>query len=172
MGAGGPRSADRGATRPTHHTFDAMSDYRQVCATARSTAAPEVVFDVIADGARWSEWVRFIPRSVVERQGDPAPDGVGSIRRFGLGPLASREEITAYSRPRHLGYTARSGIPVRSYRATVTLTPDGDGTAVSWRGEVHAFPGTAPVMAAVLQRVLGLLAAGAAREAERRQAGR
>ena len=145
-----------------------MSDYRQISVTARSAAPPEVVFDVIADGARWHEWVPFIPRSVIERAGDPPPDGVGSIRRFGLGPIGSREEITSSVPPRHLTYVALSGIPVRSYRATVDLTPDGGGTAISWRGELETFPGTAGVRAAALRRVLQVLATGAAREAERR----
>ena len=168
MGVGDRRSAARATTRPPDHTCEAMSDYRQISVTARSAAPPAVVFDVIADGARWAEWVPFIPRSIVERPGDPAPDGVGSIRQFGLGPLGSREEITSSVRPHHLTYVALSGIPVRSYRATVDLTPDGDGTAISWRGELDAYPFTAPVLAAVLQRVLQVLATNAAKEAERR----
>jgi uncharacterized protein YndB with AHSA1/START domain len=141
---------------------------RTVEATARSAAPPEAVFDLVADGARWQEWVRFVPRSVVEREGVPAPDGVGSVRRFGLGPLASREEITVFDRPRRIEYVARSGLPVRSYRAEVDLEPDGTGgTVVRWRGIIEPLPGTGPVMVVLFARLLRSLADGAARRTAR-----
>ena len=155
-----------------------MADYRQIVATARSAAPPQAVFDVVADGARWQEWLPFVPRSVVERAGDPSPDGVGSVRRFGLGPIGSREEITSYAPPHHLAYVARSGIPVRSYRATVRFEPSagpgagggaGGGTDITWHGELDALPGTGGLMGLVFGRLLRILATNAAREAERRQ---
>jgi len=164
-----PGSAESPGHPPFDHTADGRGDYRVIEATARSAASAEAVFDVIADGARWHECMWFVPRSVVEREGDPPPDGVGSIRRFGLGPVASREEITVFERPHRLAYVARSGLPVRSYRAEVELMPaDGGGTTVRWRGELEPIRGTGAVMTVVFRRLLRSLARAAARHAERR----
>ena len=143
---------------------------RVIEATAHSAAPIDAVFAVVADGRGWSDWVRFVPRSTLEREGEPPPDGVGSIRRFGLWPIVSREEITASEPPRRLAYVARSGLPVRSYRAEVELAPAGatGGTVIRWRGELEPLPGTGRLMTALFGRILRSLATGAARHAERR----
>ena len=168
-GVSNPGSAEPPGHPPPDHTAEGHGDYRVIEATARSAASPEAVFQVIADGAGWQEAVWFVPRSVVEREGDPPPDGVGSIRRFGLGPVASREEITLFERPHRLAYVARSGLPVRSYRAEVELTAaDDGGTTVRWRGELEPLPRTGAVMAFAFRRLLRSLARSAARHAERR----
>src|SRR3954454_18964987 len=97
--------------------------------TEVSSAPPDKVFALLADGAGWSKWAgAMIVRSWWEREGDPAPGGVGAIRALGLGRIGSREEIVAYAPPHHLDYTILSGLPVRGYRADVRLTPEGGGT--------------------------------------------
>lgn len=101
----------------------------------RSTAPPEKVFDVVADGAGWSRWAGpMVVKSWWEREGTPAPGGVGAIRALGLKGVGSREEILEYDPPTHLAYTVLSGLPVSSYRADVRLTPDGAGTRIEWSG--------------------------------------
>ena len=116
--------------------------------TARSSAAPERVFALLADSAHWSDWAGpMVMRSWWEREGEPAPGGVGAIRRLGLGKLSSREEILEYDAPRHLAYTWLTSFPVRDYRADVRLEPDGAGTRITWSGTfTPAFPGGAAVM--------------------------
>ena len=94
-------------------------------------------------------------RTYLLREGDPAPDGVGALRRFGLGPGGSQEEVVAWDPPRHLGYVARRGLPVRSYRADVYLADDGTGTVVTWRCSVEPLiPGTGAALRFVLQRMV------------------
>ena len=136
--------------------------------TARSAAPPEKVFALLADGAGWSAWGGpMIVRSWWERQGEPAPGGVGAIRRLGLGAASSREEIVEYDAPRHLAYIWLTSFPVRDYRADVRLEPDGEGTRVVWSGSFRpAFPGGA-VMRRVLGRTVGGFARRLAAEAER-----
>jgi uncharacterized protein YndB with AHSA1/START domain len=109
-----------------------------------SAAPPEKVFEILADGAGWSKWAGpMIVKSWWEREGTPAPGGVGAIRGLGLKGLGSREEILAYDPPTHHAYTILSGLPVRSYRADVRLTPDGNGTRIEWSGTfTPKFPGT------------------------------
>ena len=75
----------------------------------------------------WKTWTAF-PSTGLEREGDPAPDGVGAIRRFGFGSMGSREEVVVFEPPTHLGYVLHSGLPISGYRSDVTLTPtDGGG---------------------------------------------
>ena len=64
---------------------------------ARSLASPEQVFAVLVDVPRWQEWAGpVVPRSSYEREGVPAPGGVGARRarrpRVGRGGLADDDE--------------------------------------------------------------------------------
>ena len=145
-----------------HHSYD----------ITEVTAAPiEVVFDVIADAPGWSRWNRSIARASWEVEGDPAPGGVGAVRALGAarGPL-SRERIVAFAPPRHLAYVIDSGpMPVRSYRADITLESLSDGgTRISWMG---SWTTRVPGVSGFLTRMVRGFATGAAREAERRAAG-
>ena len=81
-------------------------------------AAPiDTVWGLLADGRSWSDW-SFIPRSELECEGIPAPDGVGAIRRLGMPPIVSRERIVEFTPPSRLVYESVGGIPVSGYRAT------------------------------------------------------
>ena len=137
--------------------------------SARSSAAPERVFALLADGAGWSAWAGpMIVRSWWEREGEPAPGGVGAIRRLGLGALSSREEIVGYDAPHHLAYTWLTGFPVRDYRADVRLEPDGTGTRIVWSGSfTPAFPGGGPVMRRFFLATVGGFTRRLAAQAER-----
>jgi uncharacterized protein YndB with AHSA1/START domain len=139
--------------------------------TVRASAPPEVVFAVIADARHWKDW-SYIRRSFLEREGQPAPDGVGAVRRFGGGPFLTKEEVVAFDPPRHLSYVMRAGMPVRGYRADVDVTPDGDGARIDWRASFErTVPGTDRLMTAVLRVSVGRIARAAAKEAERRASG-
>lgn len=125
--------------------------------TARSAAPPEAVFALLADAPRWHEWAGpFVPKSMWAKEGDPAPGGVGAVRKLGAPPFWSLEEIVAYEPPRHLAYVLVSGLPVKDYRADVDLVADGAATIITWRGRFQpGIPGTGPVMQAFLKRIVG-----------------
>ena len=91
-----------------------------------------MVWPLIGEASRWKEW-SFLDRSDLLRSGEPAPDGVGAIRRFTRFGVGSQEEVVAWEPPHHLGYTMLKGFPVRNYRADVTCTPDGSGTLILGR---------------------------------------
>lgn len=94
-----------------------------------AAAAPEVVFDVFTDHRRYAE-ITPMRRSVLEREGEPAPNGVGAIRALhSVGPPL-REEVIAYEPPRRFAYRVLSGVPVRDHVGTVELTPTEGGTRV------------------------------------------
>ena len=137
-----------------------------VAKTARSAAPVETVWPLIGEARRWREWA-FLDRSEVIEEGEPAPDGVGALRRFSKLGIGSRERVVAWEPPRHLGYVIVKGFPVRNYRADVTCTPDGPGTVVSWVATFDPLvPGTGRLMVLVLNRMLGGFATGVARHAD------
>jgi uncharacterized protein YndB with AHSA1/START domain len=141
-------------------------------ATARSDAPRDVVWRVLADGRRWSEWGEW-QTTEYEREGDPAPDGVGAIRRFTRRPVTSREEVVLFEPPSRFAYTLLSGLPLRDYRADVTLTDSGGGgTNIHWESKFDVkVPGTAflfrPFIRWVIADVAKTLAAAAEQRADK-----
>lgn len=126
--------------------------------SARSAAAPEAVFDLLADATSWSRWAGPM---IVRSWWDPTrpAGGVGAIRCLGLGRLASREEIVEQDRPSRLSYRILRGLPVRDYLATVVLTPEAGGTRIDWSASfVPAVPGTGAALAAALRALIGSFA--------------
>jgi uncharacterized protein YndB with AHSA1/START domain len=133
-------------------------------------APPEIVFDVLTDHRRYTE-ITQLRKAELEREGDPAPNGVGAIRRLtAVGP-PMREEVLAYEPGERFSYKLLSGLPVRDHVGTVELTPGGGGTRVVYA--VRTTP-TLPLVggAFLVGMKFGIkqLLGGVAKEAERRAA--
>jgi hypothetical protein len=80
---------------------------------------------------------------------------VGAVRKFTRWGVGSKEEVTAWDPPHHLGYAILSGFPVRRYRADVILTPEAGGTSITWSATFDPLvPGTGRIMSAVLGRIV------------------
>ena len=94
-------------------------------------AAPEVVWELVANAGRYSEWGPW-SASGYENLGAQAPDGAGVIRWMRYGRTTTVEKVLESERARRLVYTVVKGIPVRNYRAEVTLSPQGEGTHIRW----------------------------------------
>ena len=94
-------------------------------------AAPEVVWELVANADSYSEWGPW-SASGYENLGARAPDGAGVIRWMRYGRTTTVEKVLASERARRLAYTVVKGIPVRNYRAEVTLTPEVEGTHIRW----------------------------------------
>lgn len=124
---------------------------------AVASAPAETVWPLVATAARWTEW-SGLRHASLDRAGAPDPEGVGAIRRFGFGPMGSREEVVAWEPHRHLAYTILSGFPVDCYRADVSLAPGPrpDTTTVIWEGTFEPrWPGSGPLVAVTLRAVMG-----------------
>jgi uncharacterized protein YndB with AHSA1/START domain len=137
----------------------------------REVSAPaEVVFEVLTDHRRYSE-LTPLRKSVLEREGDPAPNGVGAIRKLtAVGP-ALREEVIAYEEPSRFSYTLLSGLPVRDHVGTVELTPNGNGTKMVYAVRTHpTVPVVGAVVVAVVKQAVKGLVDGVVAESERRAA--
>jgi uncharacterized protein YndB with AHSA1/START domain len=138
---------------------------------AQVAAPPETVFDVLTDHRRYPE-ITPLRRAELEREGEPAPNGLGAIRVLSALPgPPMREEVIAYDRPHRFSYTVLSGLPFRDHIGTVELSPSGGGTKVVYA--VYTTP-TLPVggslAIAVLKQAIKQLLAGVTKESERRAA--
>ena len=142
-----------------------MSRYH--VATTTVAAAPiEVVWARVADITTWSSWGQW-DETTREREGVPAPDGVGALRRYRRGRRVHTEEVVAFDPPTRLAYEVREGLPVRDYHAEITLEPVGGGTRIRWEASfdgANAVGGW--VMHQVLQRFFPATARRLARAAE------
>jgi uncharacterized protein YndB with AHSA1/START domain len=133
-------------------------------------APPETVFDVLTDHRRYAEMTP-LRKSVLEREGEPAPNGVGSIRVLSAVGPALREETIVYERPSRFSYKLLSGLPVRDHVGTVSLEADGDGTKVTYAVKTHpTVPVVGGAVVAVVKQGVTQLLNGVSAEAERRAA--
>ena len=107
-----------------------MSRYR-VETTTVAAASIDAVWDRVADASTWSEWGQW-DETTLDREGVPAPDGVGAIRRF-RGRQTTVEEVVAFEPPAdghaRFAYELHSGLPLRDYHSEVTLETVGGGRA-------------------------------------------
>jgi hypothetical protein len=138
---------------------------RHIEVTKHSTASPDAVFALLADGATWPGWSP-IESFELERAGDPPPEGVGAIRVFHRGRTTGRDQIVEIVPGRRFGYVSLSGLPVRNYRAHIDLEPEGDGTTIRWQASfAPKVVGTGWLLERGLRRFLGKCAAGVAAHA-------
>lgn len=135
---------------------------------ATTTAPIDVVWPLVGEARRWKEWAGFTTATLVT-DGDPAPDGVGALRRFGIGPGGSTERVVAWEPPRRLGYEIVKGWPARRYRADIELEPlAGGGTAIHWHGRFDTLvPGTGRAVQATTRRLNSYMTKRLVRHAER-----
>ncbi|MEU4741652.1 SRPBCC family protein [Actinosynnema sp. NPDC023658] len=140
---------------------------QRVDVRVRSSAPPERVFRLLADGSTWPEWSPAVGYER-ERAGDAS--GVGEIRVFrNKGRKAlTREEVVELTPNRRVGYVLLSGLAIRDYQAFIDLAPDGDGTAIHWHSSFEPKArGTGWLYRLVLQAVISRYAHGLAAHAAR-----
>jgi uncharacterized protein YndB with AHSA1/START domain len=135
----------------------------------QAAAPPETVFDVLTDHRRYTE-ITPLRKAELEREGEPAPNGLGAIRVLSALPgPPMREEVIGYERPRRFSYKILSGLPVRDHVGTVELRPKDGGTEITYAVKTTpTIPLAGPVFMAVLKKAIRDLIAGVSKESERR----
>jgi uncharacterized protein YndB with AHSA1/START domain len=114
-------------------------------------AAPrDAVWRVYTDHRGWTRWAG-VKEVVLRQQGDPPPNGLGSIRVIRSGGIAIEEEITAFDPPKRMAYRLIGGLPVKNYEAEVRFDESESGTAISWD---ISFQPRIPFTGALLARVM------------------
>ncbi|MQA63518.1 MAG: SRPBCC family protein [Actinophytocola sp.] len=135
-----------------------------------SSAAPEKLFALVSDGSRWPEWAKpLVVSGSMVTEGNPAPGGVGAIRKLGVGPVGVKEQTTAYEQDRLHAYAMLTPGPAKDYRAEVRLTPREDGgTDLRWTGKFNeGVPGTGKIVQRSLSKLIGTFATKLVKAAER-----
>lgn len=133
-------------------------------------APPEVVFDVLTDHRRYAD-VTPLRKSVLERQGEPAPNGVGAIRVLSSVGPPLREEVIAFEPSSRFSYKLLSGAPVRDHVGTVLLEPVAAGTMVTYAlRTTPTVPVVGDVVVGVTKLAIKSLLNGIVAESERRAA--
>jgi hypothetical protein len=132
--------------------------------TVTTTADPASVYALLADGATWPEWSPIGSFELIE-PGAGTPEGLGAVRLFTTGRHKSRERVVTCRPGEAFAYELEQGLPLRDYRAVITLTPHPGGTTINWRSTFSAkVPGTGGIYRRELgkfirQTVEGLAAA-------------
>jgi uncharacterized protein YndB with AHSA1/START domain len=139
--------------------------------TRTSSAPAATLFRLVADGANWSRWAKpIVLHSSWARQGDPAPGGVGAIRKVGLWPVLVQEETVEYEQDRRHAYKlVGPPSPAKDYFGEVVFTPTATGgTDIRWTGSfIEGVPGTGRVMRAAMGGAVRFFAGRLVKAAER-----
>ncbi len=89
------------------------------------------------------------------RDGEHEPNGVGSVRRMGVGPLGLEETVTAIEPARSIEYRITRGAgPVRNHRGRLEFSSEGTGSRVTWTIDYDSLPIVGGALKRVLRRVL------------------
>jgi Polyketide cyclase / dehydrase and lipid transport len=140
-----------------------------------STAPAATLFQLETDGANWAQWAKpIVVQSSWARQGDPAPGGIGAIRKVGMWPMLVQEETVEYEQDRrHVYKLVGPPSPAKDYFGEVVFTPNATGgTDIHWSGSfIEGVPGTGRVMRAALGGAVRYFAGRLVKEAERQSGG-
>lgn len=91
----------------------------------------EAVFAVLSDHNRLSE-VFGVPVKRI-KDGEGSPNGVGSVRRMGPGPIATQETVTAIEAGKSIDYViSRFGGPIVNHQGRLTFSDNANGSTVAW----------------------------------------
>jgi uncharacterized protein YndB with AHSA1/START domain len=103
-------------------------------------AAAEIVWALVSDATKYPQWGPW-RKAEYRSPGVASPHGQGAVywlqssRRYGLRYPFTLERILEFEEGRRLAYAVLKGIPVRNYRAEITLTPTADGTRIRWTAD-------------------------------------
>ncbi len=127
-----------------HHTVEVVH---------ASSRPVQELFAELADHERLSRVFGVPVRRV--RDGESEPNGVGSVRRMGLGLLRLEETVTAIEPSRSIEYRITRGAgPVRNHRGRLEFASVGSGSRVTWTIDYDSLPIVGGALKRLLSRAL------------------
>ena len=114
------------------------------------------VFDYLSDHNKLGKVLGIPVRRI--RDGEGNVNGVGSVRKLGLGPLAVEETVTAISPNRSIDYRiSKGGGPIRNHRGKLEFSGSSRGSRVAWTIQFDSpVPLVGPLVKAVLTQGIRL----------------
>jgi uncharacterized protein YndB with AHSA1/START domain len=107
-------------------------DELHVEAEGTTLAEVDTVWALVADANTYAQWGPWNDGGYVPPVKGPSHPGSVQWFRFGR-RTTSVEKILEVDPPKRIAYTVERGIPVKNYRAEVTLTPTvPSGTSIRW----------------------------------------
>jgi len=105
---------------------------QQVITVKQNFKAPaETVFSVLSDHNRLSEVFGAPVKRI--KDGADSPNGVGSVRRMGPGPIATQETVTAIESNKSIDYViSRFGGPIVNHQGRLEFADTDGGSSVTW----------------------------------------
>jgi hypothetical protein len=135
--------------------------------TVSTGADPGSVYALLADGSTWPEWSPLGSFELIE-PGAGSPEGLGAVRLFTTGRHKSRERVVVCRPGEAFAYELEAGLPLRGYRAVITLTPAPTGTTINWRSTFRPkLPGSGWVYRRELGKFIKQTVEGLAAAADR-----
>lgn len=113
------------------------------------------VWDVYTDHVSWQDW-SSIGTVRLDKEGVPAPNGVGCVRVISRGGVSAFEEIVSWEPPSRMTYrVVRGGLPMRNHLGEVEFSDrDGGRTLVVWRCRFDSkIPGLGPIFRVIVRKV-------------------
>ncbi len=138
-------------------------------ASAVSTASAAVIYAMLLDRPSWPSWSplgSFEP----EHDGIDGPQSVGATGTFVTRRTRAHEEIVELRPNERLSYVLLDGMPLTGYRADIDLSPEANGTKITWRSGFVARTGTAWFYRGMMRVLLGKMVRGLAVAAARQPA--
>jgi uncharacterized protein YndB with AHSA1/START domain len=117
-------------------------------------APGQQVWDRYTDHCAWTEWAG-LGRVSLDREGDPAPNGVGCVRVFSNAGFRVYEEVLSFDPPVRMTYRLVKGaVPLRDHLGEVTFEAQGDDTLVTWRCQFNSgIPGCGGLLRRMITRM-------------------
>ena len=132
-----------------------LPDTHRVDAKVTIAAPPERVWGLLTDHRGMPRWFP-VETVLLEREGHPAPNGVGAERKMRGPQLDVREQVVGWDPQRALDYRLMEGAPISCHQGRAELRPVDGGTELTWSIRYRAkIPGTSGVVRRAMIRLLG-----------------
>lgn len=112
-------------------------------------ASPEAVFNYFADHEKFAGI--FGGSCTRVKDGEDEPNGLGSTRRIGPGPLSFDETIVVFDRPDTIHYAITRGSPLKNHLGRIRFLKTDRGTRVDY---VITFESKVPLLGGLVSRLL------------------
>lgn len=101
-------------------------------------APVQQVWDRYTDHVGWAQWAK-LGKVRLEREGVPAPNGVGCVREISNTGMKIYEEVLSFEPPRRMTYRlVRGAVPIKDHLGEVIFEPRERGTLVTWRCQFNS----------------------------------